>query len=323
MGAFAEGVRALTKAGEENWERNLATQEERFRKKAPLSADIAMDEAARRLKKYQDMAYQLGYKMRKNKPQSDIEKEISGDLEPKELSSLESSPGREIIFKVPEKAAAWFEPRLLSKEAGPITDPLRHGTQDIVADLMRYLSEKKEEATKITTDPSTHPAYYSAMALGVPKAFMSGYQTAGKEIRGKAKQQVDTTLEHAKKEFEQALSGEYDQSKLEGAAEPKAAMFIDGIAKAHVKEAEGELNQLTNIYLSLATLLGSGAFQVGHNWAEGHDKSLQELKAMREYLRRRAYVHPPVVIAEPEKAEKPEIKQEPAPVEDAATAAAV
>ena len=485
MGTFANSVRALVKAGGEDWEQNLAAQEDRFRQKAPLSADIAMDEAARRLKKYQEMASMLGYAMRKARPQSDIEKEISGDLAPSELSSLEGSPGREIVFKVPEKVASWFDPRLLSKEAGsemvsrltsrepsdeelksvdrlsgglaeirqtpgykpprysrswyspagdalewlgksfthggegytpeeltrlhtdsalasldhgfpenaskylshadrignsakpglqlvttpyehtvaprrayqlkgglaalggaagayglyklyqmlqgnkeepaqqktagPITDPIRHGTEDIVAELMRYLSEKKEETTKVTTDPSTHPAYYPALALGVPKAFTSGYQAAGKEMQEDTRQKVDTELEHAKKEFEQALSGEYDQSKIEGSAEPKVAAFIDGVAKMYVKEAEGELNQMTNMYLGLATLLGSGAFAVGHNWAEKHDKSLQELKAMREYLRRRAYVHPPVVIAEPEKG----IKSEPAPVEDAATAAAV
>jgi hypothetical protein len=322
MGTFADSVSALTKAGDAvDWEQNLAAQEERFRKKAPLSSDIAMDEASRRLKKYQDLASMIGYAMRKARPQSEIEKEISGDLAPGDLSSLEGSPGREIVFKVPEKVAEWFDERLLSKEAGPITDPLRHGTQDLVAELMRYLSEKKEETTKITTDPSTHPAYYPSLAIGVPKAFTTGYQTAGKEIQEDTRKKVDTELEHAKKEFEQALSGEYDQNKLEGAAEQKAASFIDGIARMHVKEAEGELNQLANMYLGLATLLGSGAFHVGHNWAEKNDKSLQELKAMREYLRRRAYVHPPVVLAEPEKA--PEVKAEPAPVEDAATAAAV
>ena len=321
MGTFANSVRALVKAGGEDWEQNLASQEARFRQKAPLSADIAMDEAARRLKKYQELAHTLGYMMRKARPQSEIEKEISGDLAPGELSSLGGSPGREIVFKVPEKVASWFDSRLLSKEAGPITDPIRHGTEDIVAELMRYLSEKKEETTKVTTDPSTHPAYYPALALGVPKAFTTGYRTAGKEMQEETRQKVDTELEHAKKEFEQALSGEYDQNKIEGSAEPKVAAFIDGVAKMYVKEAEGELNQLTNMYLGLATLLGSGAFAVGHNWAEGHDKSLQELKAMREYLRRRAYVHPPVVIAEPEKG--PEVKPEPAPVEDAATAAAI
>jgi len=324
MGTFAESVRDLMKMGGEDWEQSLAAQQERFRKVAPLSSDVAMDEAARRMKKYQEIAYTLGYAMRKNRPQSEIEKEISGDLAPSELSSLEGSPGREIVFKVPEKVAEWFDPRLLSKEAGPITDPVRYGTQDAVAAMLRFMSEKKEEATKITTDPSTHPAYYPALALGVPKSFMAGYQDANKELQGQTRQQVDTALESAKKEFEQALSGEYDQHKLDGAAEQKAAMFIDGIAKMHVKEAEGELNQLTNMYLGLATLLGSGAFAVGHNWAEKHDKSLQELKAMREYLRRRAYVHPPVVIAEPEGAGKvPEIKSEPAPVEDAATAAAI
>jgi len=207
------------------------------------------------------------------------------------------------------------------KTAGPITDPLRHGTQDLVADLMRYLAEKKEEATRVTTDPSTHPAYYSSLAIGVPKAFTTGYQTAGKEIQEDTRKKVDTELDHAKKEFEQALSGAYDQNKLEGAAEQKVAAFIDGIAQMHVKEADGELNQLTNVYMGLATLLGSGAFHVGHNWAEKNDKSLQELKAMREYLRRRAYVHPPVILAEPEGAS--EVKAEPAPVEDAATAAAI
>lgn len=161
MGTFATGVRALVKAGDIDWEKNLAAQEERFRQKAPLSSDIAMDEASRRLKKYQELASMIGYAMRKSRPQSELEKEISGDLSPGDLSSLEGSPGREIVFKVPEKVAEWFDERLLSKEAGPITDPIRHGTQDLVLDLMRYLSEKKEEATKITTDPSTHPAYYS------------------------------------------------------------------------------------------------------------------------------------------------------------------
>jgi hypothetical protein len=323
MGDFADKVCSLTKTSAEDWERNLAEQEARFRSKAPLSADIAMDEAARRLQHYQELAFRMGYTMRKNRPQSDIEKEVSGNFSPDELSKLEGSPGREIVFRVPEKAASWFEPRLLSKQAGPITDPIRYGLQDVAADAMRFLSEKKEEATKITPDPSTHPAYYPAMAIGVPKSFLKGYATANKEVQDKTKGQVDSELEHARKEFESALSGEYDKNKREGSTEAKAAALIDGFAQIHVKKAEGELNQVTNMYLGLATLLGSGAFAVGHNWAEKHDKKLQELKAMREYLRRRAYIHPPVVIAEPEDRAPLDVKPEPAPVEDAATAAAI
>lgn len=229
------------------------------------------------------------------------------------------------MIRLPAKTAEWFDERLMSKEAGPITDPIRYGMQDMTAEAMRFLSQKKEETTKITSDPSTHPAYYPALALGVPKAFSTGYQEADKEVQEKTKRQVDAELARAKKEFEEALAGEFDQRKIEGAAEPKVAAIIDGIAQVHVKKAEGELNQLANVYLGLATLLGSGAYSVGHHWAEKRDKSVQELKAMREYLRRRAYVHPPVVIAEAEEGERkvPEVKSEPAPVEDAATAAAI
>lgn len=324
MGAFADSVRRLNKSGAD-WKDELAAQEDRFRRVAPLSSDVAMDEAASRVRKYQELARMLGYTLRKQRGQTSIEKELFGALDPKGLAKLESAPGREVMIRLPAKTAEWFDERLMSKEAGPITDPIRYGMQDMTAEAMRFLSQKKEETTKITSDPSTHPAYYPALALGVPKAFSTGYQEADKEVQEKTKRQVDAELARAKKEFEEALAGEFDQRKIEGAAEPKVAAIIDGIAQVHVKKAEGELNQLANVYLGLATLLGSGAYSVGHHWAEKRDKSVQELKAMREYLRRRAYVHPPVVIAEAEEGERkvPEVKSEPAPVEDAATAAAI
>jgi len=126
MGEFAEQVKRLHKqAAEGDWEGELAHQEARFRAKEPLSQDLAVQEAARRLKKYQQLAWAVGYAARKSRPPSELEEEVFEDLEPGNLKNLEASPGREVVIPLPAtKTSSWMDQRFWSKEAGAITEPL-------------------------------------------------------------------------------------------------------------------------------------------------------------------------------------------------------
>jgi hypothetical protein len=266
------------KAAGEDFKERQALQDTAFRQHAPLSADIAMQEGSKRLKNHEHMAYMLGRHLRKQRPASELETSLG--YSPEELDDLDAAPGREIMIP-------------MSKKSSPILDPLKHTVQDTWADIMGALQRRTEDATKITKDPSTHPAYYPSLALGLPKAFQKGFKDEHQHITGKVNKKIDTDLASAKAEFEAALSGKSEDSAL-----AKIANVIEKFAELSIKVASGELNQILNAYLGFSTALGSGAFVAGHEWAKKNDKNVQHLKAVKELMRQRAYLQPPVILAD-------------------------
>lgn len=185
-------------------------------------------------------------------------------------------------------------PELGVKRGGAILDPIKHTMQDTFAELLGALQRRKEDATKITADPSTHPAYYPSLAMNLPKAFQQGFKDEHTKQTGKLRGKVDADLSTAKAEFEAALTGKSDNPEL-----AKIGEAFDKFAECSIKIASGELNQILNGYLGLSTLIGGASFAGGHAWAKKNDKNVQTLKAVKELMRQRAYMQPPVILTDP------------------------
>src|ERR1035437_6024723 len=98
MGAFATAVKT---AGEDMAARQ-AKQDQAFRAKAPLSVELANQEAGKRLQGHTHMAYMLGKHMRRARPQHKLETELG--YSPAEINELEAAPGREIMIPMGKKA---------------------------------------------------------------------------------------------------------------------------------------------------------------------------------------------------------------------------
>jgi hypothetical protein len=79
-----------------------------------------------------------------------------------------------------------------------------------------------------------------------------------------------------------------------------AGELLDGLAKRHVKSAEGELGQAAGLYLALAALLGGTSHVAVKDWWEKRDPQRQKLDAMREAIKKRIRGSPPPVLVAPE-----------------------
>jgi hypothetical protein len=289
MGKFAKLCGLEKKA--DGWEQRLAGQEQRLQQHIPSSYDEATTEAQRRLSKLRELAFMAGYQFRS---QQQAERGVES------LLPDEGATGREHFVQLPApipKTATWLEPRYLSKEAllGAVTDPLVQNLEESALDLQSAAESKKQQLTRVTSDPKTLPLFYPSVALGVPKSFVAGHRQADVDLDTKRKTELDTQIEAAKQEFERALADEYTESrKIASAGE-----LIDGLALTHVKSADGELNQMLGWYLAAASLLGEGARVSSRNYVEKHDPRYQRVKALREMIKHRQRLNPPPVLVSP------------------------
>lgn len=281
----------------QDWQSRLADQESRLRKHVPLSRDEGEQNAAQTINNLRNLVFALGYHLRSNKlkggPEQLIDREEDGV----------GIPGREVMIGLPQVKTSWYTPNLRSKEAGllsALTTPLGNLMDDAKLELSRVADEKKEKLTRVTSDPTTVPTFLPSLALGVPSSFMEGYQKADTDADAARGHEVDTKLERAKKEFEEALLAEYSARKKAASAgelfDGAAQLFIAGKLE---KAADGEFNQGLGAYLALAALLGTGAHSVAKSYYEKRDPNRQKLKAVREAIQMRMSKRPPTVLVEP------------------------
>lgn len=292
MGQFAKKAEEVLG----DWESRLAGQEAKLHEVIPSSKAEATIEALKRLREMRQQANSAGYTLRSHFNNSSLQS-LLANVTPKD-----HVPGREVMIDLPAvKEGSWYDPRLASKEAGilgALLDPIRNGAEELRLDVQHGAKQKLNELTATTSDPKTLPWYYPAAALTVPSAFSEGYQRADDDVDTRMHADLDKRVAILKKQFEEALKSEYHEAK--GTKVASAGELIDGLAKSHVKQAEGEMNQATGLYLALAALLGQGAYHVGRSWTEKNDPRRQKLKAVEDMVKQRARGRPMSVLVSPE-----------------------
>jgi hypothetical protein len=127
---------------------------------------------------------------------------------------------------------------------------------------------------------------------------MAGHRQADKELDTRTHAGMDAQIAEARKQFEDALRAEYAEGRQIKAA--SAGELLDGLARRHVKSAEGELGQAAGLYLALAAMLGGTSHMAVKDWWEKRDPQQQKLDAMREAIKKRIRGSPPPVLVAPE-----------------------
>jgi len=189
---------------------------------------------------------------------------------------------------------------LREKEGGVLGEmfaPVGMAAESALAEAARTISEKTREARRVTDDPSTLVSYYPRLATTVPKAFHEGFSQADEDADILRAEETEKAIAKAQKEYEKALAAEYAARKTA----KTAGELIDGLAQAHVKSAQGEINQALGAYLALASLLGYGAHTASESWVKSRDPRQQKYKAVKEELRKKRMRQPaPILVEVPE-----------------------
>jgi hypothetical protein len=269
----------------EPWEAELKRQEQMLYSKIPSSEEEASSKAIKNIQELHNKSYAVGYMLRYMRRLAEEKKSIFP-------SNTEGVPGREIALSMPSKKASSIDALL---------DPMRETAEDIGMRASGGIGEQKSRLMRTTADPSTLPWYYPMMALTAPNALASGFQKAEQDMDAIELARINERLNKAKGEFEQALAEEYSSAphvKAGGVRTSSAGEIIDGLAKVHIKSAEGELNQVLGAYLSLAALLGQGAHITAKEWAEKRDPNRQKIKLLREAIRQRMRTQMPSIRVE-------------------------
>lgn len=279
MGEFAKVANALLAAPAEeaapaDWQSRLAGQKQRMSKLMPSTEDETSQKALSTIEHWRDMAFKIGYGLRSQRHAASAAAN----------ADLPVSTGREIAIRLPHTEKTAF--------LGAITDPIEYKLQDIKAGLKQKMDEKRQDLTRVTSDPATLPWYYPAMALNLPKAFIEGYQKADSDLETSQSTAMDSKLQAARKSFEQALADEYSSARKTASA----GAFVDGLAQAFTKAGSGELNTATGVYLALASLLGYGAHTAAKSWVEKNDPRYQRARAVKELVSQRMRAVPPPVL---------------------------
>lgn len=286
MGKFAEKAEPILKQADA-WQDAMAAQEQRLHAVVPSGHDEAVAKARVLLDKIRATSHDFGYQLREQNPRKTVE-----ELMPSEPLGV---GGRETMINIPalpQKEASWIEPRLFSKQAllGFMTDPIKNKLEDAALGIHQLLDEKKEHGTRVTGDPSTLPTFYPAAAMTIPKSLMEGYREADKGQADRVRNEMDTRLQHARKEFDQALTDEYANTRHKASS---AGELIDGLAKwwsgdlVFEKAADGEANKALGMYLAAASLLGMGSHAAAKSMWEKRDPRYQKYKAMQELVKQR------------------------------------
>lgn len=291
MGEFAKKADA--------WEQRLAAQQRQMNQVVPSTEQATALKALAKLKMLREQAYQLGYMLR-NSNRKDPMQELLGN-------TTMSIPTREVPITLP--AVQEVEKKALF---GPILDPLKYALQSTRVGLSRFADEKIQEGRQVTDDPSTLWWYYPSVSMQAPRAFAEGYGKADEEETTKTHLALDERISKAREQYERALKDEYNQSRKAASA----GELIDGLAKFHVKHAEGELNTGAGMYLALASLLGQGSYYQAKRWTEEHDPRVLQIKAMKDLIKQRMRSQPPLLRVGPSEEVTPLLPhaEEPAPM---------
>lgn len=282
-----------------DWQANMAAQEQRLHSVIPSAHEEAVARAKVLLDKIRTTSHDFGYQLREQNPRKTVE-----ELMPNEPLGVS---GRETMINIPAlppKQADWVEPRLFSKQAllGFLTDPIKNKLEESALGIHQMLDEKKEHSTRVTGDPATLPTFYPAAAMTIPKSLMEGYREADKTQADRVRNEMDTRLQHARKEFDQALTDEYANTRQKASS---AGELIDGLAKwwtgemTFDKKADGEANKALGMYLAAASLLGMGSHAAAKSMWEKRDPRYQKYKAMQELVKQRQrHATLPVLVTE-------------------------
>jgi len=181
---------------------------------------------------------------------------------------------------------------------GALAEPLGEAVEDLKLRALENLDRRRSRLTRVTSDPATLPWYYPGMISFAPKNFMEGFRTAESEADTARLTEVTGRMDKAKEEFEKALQDEYRAAKG-GAKESSCGEFVSGLAKAHVKAAEGELNQILGGYLTIAALLGQLSHHSAYDWVAKRDPARLKLDAFREAIKQRMRAQTAPVQVEP------------------------
>lgn len=278
MSEFAKKANALV----DSWRAKLEDQTKRMDAIAPSAKQIATEKALETLNKLKENSFNLGYNLR-SQAQRPGNYELLNDLQ------RIGMPGREVMIELPA-----------TKEANIVADTaLRHARtagEDYVVKLKEFLDNRLQRGTNSTTDPTTLPWYMPAATMTAPSAFIHGYHGADTDFNKQLNSQLDTKIDEARKQFEDALQTEYDSRAYKRAS--CASEFISNLANFHVKVADGELNQILGAYGSLASVLAAAGYAGGRKWVESNDPRQQRLKALKEHIYKRMQNKPlPVLVA--------------------------
>lgn len=174
-----------------------------------------------------------------------------------------------------------------------ITDPIVDTVGELKTDVVNAIDKRIASGTRVTSDPSTLPSHFPAMASALPREFLRGYRDSAHKGMETARTSLDKQISDAKLEFERAMADEYLAAKT-GEMTPGA--MINGLYEKLEKKADGEINQVMGVYGALATLLGEAGFQVGRHYTESRDPSRAKYDAVRELIQRRLRADPAVVV---------------------------
>jgi hypothetical protein len=271
MGEFAKRANAVLKVAEASgtpvdWKTTADEQLARLRTHVPTSADVSTAKSLEMLTKLRELAYQLGYNAKLG---------LSAPVKPNLVVDRPVTASIELPKEAQEKQAL----------VEGLTDPVKAWAQGVSGDISEKIKRRTASRMKVTDNPMTNPTFLPVAAIALPKAFREGAQDAVKSVRTEAATALDSELEAAKKEFEDALQAEYiGRKKIASAGE-----LIDGLASSLLeKKADGEMATAANVYLALAALMGYGSHEAAKKWVEKRDTGRQDQKLLYRAMQQKA-----------------------------------
>ena len=287
MGLFAE----IVGSDPPPYEAVIAEQQARLGRLVPSASEEAARKARRILENLRRQAFDLGYRFRASRADPEAD--------------LPETP--EIRLRLPDKTAAEKAGGILSALTGPLADALAESK----VDLVNGLDERMTSALRTTSDPSTLPGHYAAIAHALPRSFLEGWRRAAKDTADRRRQQMEHAIADARAECEQALADEYRGGK--SAADLTGGEIIDGLS--HLlpteKRADGELAAALNVYAGLATLLADAGYQTGRYFAGRRDPSRARYEAVKSLIADRIRAEPHVSVEKAVLPERPEPEESP------------
>lgn len=241
-------------------------------------------------------------------------------------------PGRGVRAPITAKMASLTLPVLLGTAAtstgaraiGSSVDKMFEGLKEQGSALGEHLFAQTGKATD-------NPLFYPLLLASIAAGGYGGYKELDTHLGQMRKSRAAREIEQAKKEFERALSTQYQQAQMAQDAGVKissqhAGYVVDGLARAHVS---GELaeqlatlekgaaeigdepqteekqpwtygagNKALGIYLATLALLAAAGAGAGYHGVKAHETPRRKYDVATELLRRRALSSPPIITTE-------------------------
>ena len=183
-----------------------------------------------------------------------------------------------------------------------------------------------------TESPLTHPLFLPAMTAAVAGSGLLGYKVLDRMLENRRESRAERDMARAKREFENALRGQYRESELaeqagvKMSADVTAGKLVDALAQAHASgelasqlatlqkqaalpgdEDEGTISKWTRgaggtgtgMYLTLLALLGTLGAAGGYSFVKSRETPRKKYEMARDILRRRMLSQPAKVTVEP------------------------